>query len=71
MTTIEMPEEKQIMTPDGNHPWAVKVVSVGSYVDGVSEDDIVCASGNQQEFMQDHYIIHKSQVKAIVTEDEL
>lgn len=69
--TVPMPEEKKIMTPDGDHPWAVEVVSIGDLVDGVEEGDIVCAAGNQQEFIADHYIIHSSQVKAIVSEDEL
>lgn len=71
VTTIEQPEDTPIKTPDGKHPWAVKVISVGNNVEGVSEGDLVAAAGKQQEFTTDNYIIHKSQVKAIVSEDEI
>lgn len=79
VTPIKQDEDAAIKTPDGMHPWAYEVISVGSQVNNNIDNDeervepekLICAAGEGKEFIRDHFLIHRSQVKAIVTEDEL
>lgn len=70
---VDLPEEKKIMTPNGKHPWALKVHKVGSGVidENITEGALVAARGECKEFIPGYFLINASQVVAVVSEDEL